>query len=246
MIVEAHHALVIAHICTGSVGLLAFWAPVAGKKGDALHRRAGGVFIASMLLTGSIAVLIALTTLMAPVATHPHVELEAAAIEGIFGWMMIYLATLTVNLAWYGWSCVRNRGDHGAHRRPLNYALQGVLAAAALNCFLRGLALGQPLMMGVSFVGFATVGTNLFFMLKRRPGAVEWLKEHLKGLVGAGISVYTAFFAFGAVRLLPEAALNPALWAAPLLTGLSIILYHWRKLSRPKRGRPTGAAVQAG
>ena len=51
-----------------------------------------------------------------------------------------------------------------------------------------------------------------------------------QGLVGAGISVYTAFLAFGAVRLMPELALNPALWAVPLVTGVPIILYHWRKI----------------
>jgi hypothetical protein len=61
---------------------------------------------------------------------------------------------------------------------------------------------------------------------------MDWQKEHLKGLVGAGISVYTAFFAFGAVRLMPELALNPALWSVPLITGMAIILYQWRRIGR--------------
>jgi hypothetical protein len=59
------------------------------------------------------------------------------------------------------------------------------------------------------------------------------IKEHIKCLVGAGISVYTAFFAFGAVRLIPELALQPGLWAVPLVVGLTLIIYHQRAVTRP-------------
>jgi hypothetical protein len=50
--------------------------------------------------------------------------------------------------------------------------------------------------------------------------------------VGAGISVYTAFFAFGAVRLMPQLALTPVLWGIPLVVGLTLIVYHQRRLLR--------------
>ncbi len=49
------HAVVLAHIVTGSVGLVAFWVPVLAKKGGAAHRAWGKVFTASMLVTGAIA-----------------------------------------------------------------------------------------------------------------------------------------------------------------------------------------------
>ena len=64
------------------------------------------------------------------------------------------------------------------------------------------------------------------------PRPIDRIKEHIKSLVGAGISVYTAFFAFGAVRLVPELALAPALWAVPLITGLTLIIYHRRAVTR--------------
>jgi len=58
--------------------------------------------------------------------------------------------------------------------------------------------------------------------------------------VGAGISVYTAFFAFGAVRFVPEIALTPGLWAIPLVTGLVLIVYHQRAVMSPSRSvQPT-------
>ena len=67
------------------------------------------------------------------------------------------------------------------------------------------------------------------------PLPTDRIKEHIKCLVGAGISVYTAFFAFGAVRFIPELALQPGLWAVPLIVGLTLIIYHQRVVTRPQR-----------
>ncbi|MEO0613486.1 MAG: hypothetical protein AAFY83_09245, partial [Pseudomonadota bacterium] len=63
----------------------------------------------------------------------------------------------------------------------------------------------------------------------------------IKALVGTGISVYTAFFAFGAVRYVPQLALNPVLWAVPLVTGLALILYHQYKVRQMMPIAPTRA-----
>ena len=91
------------------------------------------------------------------------------------------------------------------------------------------------MMMGIAIVGFATVATNLWFIYRKPSSPKARIKEHIKSLVGAGISVYTAFFAFGAVRLLPEIALTPGLWAIPLVTGLILIIYHQRAVMAPVR-----------
>ena len=234
MIVEMFHILVLCHILTGAIGLIVFWFPIATQKGGSLHVRAGRVFTGCMLATGFIAIGISTTTLLAPLPTHPDPALnaDAALIRGIFGWMMQYLAFLTINLAWYGWLAAINKRDHNRNREWRNYLLQGLVALTATNCLVQGILIDQVLMIGISFVGFATVFTNLSFLLKRSPGAFDWLMEHIKALVGAGISVYTAFLAFGAVRLMPEAALSPVLWAIPLVTGISLIVYHQQKVKR--------------
>ncbi|MEO1252791.1 MAG: hypothetical protein AAFW81_10645 [Pseudomonadota bacterium] len=241
-----HHlfeTLIALHIIGGVPGLISFWAPIATKKGGQRHRFWGGVFTASMLFTGAMAIGMSSLTLLAPIATHPklvsHPEFsDPALIRGIFGWMMLYLAILTINLAWYGWRATRNKANHSLNRGPFNMALQAILGVAALNCAIQGILIGQPMMIGISFVGFATVGTNLWFILRDAPRPYEWLLEHIKGIVGAGISVYTAFFAFGAVRLVPELALAPALWAAPLITGLAIIIGYQRSVRRRFSARP--------
>ncbi|MFN8924779.1 MAG: hypothetical protein ACK5WM_04435 [Rhodospirillales bacterium] len=232
------HALIAVHIVLGAIGLVAFWVPVVGKKGGDAHRRWGRVFNRCMIGTAGFALAMSTCTLIDPIGTHPHLS-DADMVRGIFGWMMQYLAVLTMNLAWYGWLCVTNGRRHERNREWRNMALQVLLAVTAVNCAVQGWLIDQPLMIGMSLIGFATVGTNLRFLLDRSPPPKEWLREHVKALVGTGISVYTAFFAFGAVRIMPEIALNPALWAVPLVVGMAIILYHWRKVAlsvRPARG----------
>lgn len=230
-------ALIIIHIACGATGAVAFWIPVIGAKGGETHRRAGRIFTKALLVTGACAIGMSLLTLLAPFDTHPQLagRFEAPFIRGVFGWMMLYLGVLTLNLVWYGWLCVTYPKDRRKLREWRNVALQSLLVIAALNCALQGWLIGQMLMIAISFVGFATVGTNLWYMFKPRVSIVDWQKEHLKALVGGGISVYTAFMAFGSVRILPELALNPIMWAIPLTIGVSIILYHWARLEHRVR-----------
>lgn len=241
---SVHHffeILIALHIIAGAPGLLTFWIPVLVKKGGARHLFWGRLFTIAMIFTACMAMAMAVTTLLAPMATHPqlltHPEFsDPALVQGIFGWMMLYLAILTINLAWYGWRCIRNRRNHLQNRHWFNMGLQVVLTIASINCVVQGIRIGQPMMMGISFIGFATVGTNLWFILKNTPGPMDWLLEHIKAIVGTGISVYTAFFAFGAVRYVPRLALEPLLWAVPLVVGLALILYHQYKVRRALPG----------
>jgi hypothetical protein len=230
------HAVLIAHVLSGSVGLIAFWVPVVARKGDRWHRNWGVIFSWAMLITGSLAMVMASLTLFQPVITHPHLAMPPPIIKGIFGWMMLYLGFLTINLSWYGRECVRHKRQHTGHLRLPNMLSQALLMGLSVNCLVQGWLINQVLMMAISIVGIATVVTNLRFMLKRDLDRTAWLREHLKGQVGAGISVYTAFMAFGAVRLAPQLALNPIYWGIPLSIGLGIIFYHWIRLLRQGHG----------
>ena len=118
----AFDILVALHVLTGSVGLVTLWVPLIGKKGTARHKRWGKLFARALLATGVIAIGISLVTLAWPLETHPFFD-DAALIRGLFGWMMLYLATLTIMLSHYGRLCVQNRRQHPANRDPLNIAL---------------------------------------------------------------------------------------------------------------------------
>lgn len=234
MAVHLFEFLVAAHIVTGTVGLICFWVPVLGKKGSRSHRRWGRIFAYTMLVTGAIAIGISLCTLAAPLETHSFSD-DADLVRGVFGWMMLYLATLTIMLAWYGLLCIRNKQQHGRNRNPINLVLQAATFAAALNCAIRGYALGNGLMIGISIVGIAAAALNTRFIFSERPPLNEWLIQHTRGAVGAGISVYTAFLAFGAVNLLPAYAFNPIVWATPTVLGVTLLLYHQAKILTQRR-----------
>ncbi len=85
---------------------------------------------------------ISLCTLIDPLGTHPHLK-DAVFVRSIFGVMMLYLAILTVNLAWYGVQCVVNKRDHAANRRGLNLWLQPVLFSCGACCAIEGWRVGQ-------------------------------------------------------------------------------------------------------
>ncbi len=239
------HGLVVAHILSGATGAIAFWIPVLGRKGGVNHRRWGRVFTIALLATGCFALAMSLLSLADPIGTHPHLEgrFDAAFIRGFFGHLMLCAAILTINLAWYGWELVRNRSRQALNRTRLMYALQWLTIGAAINCAAQGWLMGEKLLIGLAVVGVATGWTNLHFLAKDQPRREDWLKEHVKSLVGAGISVYTAFMAFGSVRVFPELALHPVMWAIPLAVGLVIIIWHRLAIERAARLRAVPQAA---
>jgi hypothetical protein len=220
--------LVIVHIVVGAFGLVAFWVPVIGRKGGVNHKRWGRWFAWAMLANGVLAAGIASCTLIDPLGTHSKMT-DVALIRGIFGWMMLYLGILTASLAWHSLVVVRNKLSHAANRDWFHVGMQLITVASALNCLVLGLIISQPLMIAMPFIGFAAAGTNLWFIAKPAPPRMDYVIEHFKAGVGAGISCYTAFLAFGAVRFSPQNALNPVAWSIPCIIGLGIIFWHAHK-----------------
>ncbi len=210
------------------------WVPIVGKKGGKTHKRWGRIFAHALLVTGILAIGISLVTLRYPLETHPFSN-DAALVRGMFGWMMLYLATLTIMLSRYGMWCIHNRHNHSSNRHIPNLALQAATFITAANCAWQGYLINQPLMMGISIIGLLSSTLNTRFIFQENPPLNEWLIQHTRGLVGAGISVYTAFFAFGAVNLMPELAFNPILWATPCTLGVSLLLYHQFKIHLQRR-----------
>jgi hypothetical protein len=238
MIKHVFELLIAAHIVTGTIGLITLWIPIIGRKGSSLHKRWGHVFANALLLTGVFAAGISLCTLIAPIETHPFWD-DAALIRAVFGWMMLYLAVMTINLAHYGRLCIRNRQDHARNRTVLNLSLQAATFFTALNCAIQGALIDKPLLIGMAIVGLAAGVLNSRFILRDSPPHQEWLIQHSRGLVGAGISVYTAFLAFGAVNFMPQFAFSPVLWATPCALGVGYLIYHQARIVLARQRRRT-------
>jgi hypothetical protein len=217
---------VVTHVISGATGLVIFWVPVIARKGAHHHRKWGRLFAYSMIATGISAIAMGLCTLVAPLPTHPELT-DVPLIRGLFGWMMLYLAILTIGLAWHGLMAVRNKSDHRANRHWSGVSLQVLTIIAAVNCAVQGFIIEEYLMVGVATAGLASAGIYLHFMFRDQPPRMEFLMQHFQASLGAGISVYTAFLAFGAVRLFPHHAFNPAMWAVPTIVGAGLMIF-WR------------------
>lgn len=227
--------LVLAvHVGAGVVSLTSFWGAVLTRKGGLVHRRWGRVFAASIYAAGFMALGMGVLSLFWPLAMHPGLT-DEALYRGLFGWMMLYLALLTISMTRYGLQMVANKRDHGANRHWSMVALQVAVLVAGVNCAVQGIILGQPLMIGVSVIGFGTTLTYLWFMFRDAPGRLDYIPEHLKAMVATGIAAYTAFLSVGLVEMFPQHAFNPVLWGLPTVLGMGIIIGFLRRLAPARR-----------
>ena len=234
--------ILVVHVIAGAVALTSCWGSVLTRKGGPAHRRWGKAFTTSIYAASFMALGIGLLSLRWPLAMHPQLT-DETLYRGLFGWMMIYLALLTMRMTRYGLQMVANKRNHPANRHWSMVALQIAVLATGTNCFVQGIMLNQPLMIGVSIIGFGTTATYLWYMFKPAPGARDYIPEHLKAMVATGIAAYTAFLSVGLIELFPEHAFNPIIWVLPTVVGVAIIGYFLRTL--PGRTRAAAKATQS-
>jgi phosphoglycerol transferase MdoB-like AlkP superfamily enzyme len=235
------HALVLLHVATGAVGLTAFWGPIVTKKGAKLHRTWGRAACYGFLGAGALAIAMAFLSLYGPEHRHPEVT-DRTLFDGLFGWMMLYLGTLTIGFVDYGLAVVKHNRDRRA-LRSLRY--QGVIATVIVTgawCGYFGWQVGHPLMMLVAFIGIAAMLIQQRYIWRESdPPRGTHIGEHFRALIGMGISAYTAFLSVGLIRLVPEHVFNPAIWAGPSVIGVSLILWFTvkgKKAAAPKTSGP--------
>ncbi|MFM9829343.1 MAG: hypothetical protein ACKVOB_11465 [Sphingomonas sp.] len=214
--------LVIVHVAVGATGLIAFWVPVASRKGGVAHRQWGRLAARAFMAAGALAIAMALLSLYGPEKRLPMIT-DRVLFAGLFGWMMLYLGVLTISFADYGLAVARARNQRAGLRRARHQLVFAAVIAAALNCGAHGVMLGQPLMILVAFIGLVAVATQLAYVWRRNVAPRAYVQEHFRSLLGMGISAYTAFVSVGLIRLLPEHVFNPIIWALPSMVGVSLI-----------------------
>lgn len=234
------HALVAFHVATGVVGLTAFWGPIVTRKGAAKHRKWGKAACYGFLGAGALAIAMALLSLYGPEYRHPEIT-DRTLFDGLFGWMMLYLGTLTIGFVDYGLAVVRHSRNRTA-LRAIRY--QAVIAAVIVSgawCGWFGFKVGHPLMMLVAFIGIVSMLIQQLYIWRREdPPRQTYVGEHFRALIGMGISAYTAFLSVGLIRMIPEHVFNPAIWAGPSVIGVSLIIFFTLKGKKQAAGRASG------
>ena len=86
----------------------------------------------------------------------------------------------------------------------------------------------QMFIAGISAIGFL-IGFGALTMWRKPPDHPRfWLKEHIGGMIGAGIATHVAFASIGLRQLFPEAETHVLTiwpWAAPLIIGFAASAY---------------------
>jgi hypothetical protein len=219
------HALVVLHVITGAVGLTAFWGPIVTRKGAANHRKWGKAACYGFLGAGTLAIVMAFLSLYGPEYRHPEIT-DRTLFDGLFGWMMLYLGTLTIGFVDYGLGVVKHNRDRRALRAARYQAVIAAVIIAGAWCGYFGWMVGHPLMMLVAFIGIvAMLIQQRYIWRESDPPRGTHVGEHFRALIGMGISAYTAFLSVGLIRMVPEHVFNPAIWAGPSVIGVSLILY---------------------
>jgi hypothetical protein len=229
------HLFLAIHVGAGIVALTSFWGAIATRKGGPRHRYWGRVFSASIYVACFQALGMGVLSVIWPLAMHTQLA-DMALYRGLLGWMMIYLALLTLSMTRYGLQMTANKRRHDANRHWSMVALQLAVLVTGINCFVHGFILRQPLMVLVSILGFGTTMTYLWYIYKAVRGPADYIPEHLKAMVATGIAAYTAFLSVGLIEMVPSLAFNPIIWAAPSVVGMGLIIYFLRRY--PKRAAP--------
>jgi hypothetical protein len=232
--------IVVGHVITGVVGLTAFWGPIATRKGAANHRKWGKAACYGFLGAGAMAIAMALLSLYGPEYRHPEIA-DRTLFDGLFGWMMLYLGTLTIGFVDYGLAVVRQARNRTALRGLRYQAMIVAVVTTGAWCGYFGVKVGHPLMVLVAFIGIVAMLIQQRYIWRAAdfPRGTH-VGEHFRALIGMGISAYTAFLSVGLIRLIPEHVFNPAIWAGPSVIGVSLILYFTIKGKRANSPGPSG------
>jgi len=218
-------SLVVLHVIAGTIGLVAFWVPIAARKGGRSHRKWGRIACYGFATAGALAIAMALLSLFGAEERLPSVT-DRTLFDGLFGWMMLYLGLLTIGFVDYGLAVVRHARSREALRSLRYQSVIAAVVASALYCGIYGTRIGEPLMMAVALLGIGAMGFQQFFIWRpAAPSPQAYLGEHFRALIGMGISAYTAFMAVGLIRWVPEEVFNPFIWAGPSTVGVGLIVW---------------------
>lgn len=239
-----YQALLFAHIAIGFASLVLFWIPVWAKKGSAFHCRSGWWYANAMYAVGFSALMLALMLMIDPIgfkfANHSFSDTERPKViassydSGLF---LLAISVLVLVGVHHGLQTIQAKGNHALMRGLDNIGSNVVLLLVGVGL---GISATGNSPMSVLFYIFAalcsfTAVSNLRFCLKPSVTRPEQIIAHLTGIIGAGIGSHTAFFVFGANRVLADylngyAAIVP--WVLPAIIGNVII---WRQAARYRR-----------
>lgn len=205
-------AVLYLHIGAGSVGLLSGTAIFVFRKGSALHRLIGKIFVVSMLIMSAIGACVA------PFLPTPE---RASVVAGI----------LTFYLVLTSWLAVKRkpghigRVDYGMLLTSLSIMAAGLYFSRLASHSPNGTLDGQP---GAAFIMFVIIGSlaavgDLRLILNRGVTGATRLARHLWRMTFALFIAANSLF-LGQQQLFPKALQGSGWLFIPALVILSLLV----------------------
>lgn len=217
-------AILVLHVAAGTIALVSMWIPMIARKGAALHRRVGQVFVAAMATVS----ITALALAGARILFDPSPQGRQA---GLF---LLFVGILTGGSVSTGVRVLRAKHRVGPHLQWWDLGLSGLLTAASVGLAGYGLAQGRMLFVAFSVIGLITGGGQLLYWLRRPASPMHWWFEHMSSMLGACIAATTAFLVVNAQRLGLD-TFSLLVWLAPAIVGTPAIAiwtaYYRRRFS---------------
>ena len=222
--------LLYLHIAAGSVVLASMFVPVVTRKGGALHRRAGWVFVVSMATVSISAIVLSMVRLV----FDPN-----GAMQALF---LGYLGILTGASTSIGVRVMRTKRRPGPSRNAWDIGLAAVLLAGGAGLLAYGVRTGEPLLVSFAIVGGVIAFFNLRYWLRPPSSPMHWWFEHMNAMLGGCIGGTTAFLVQLASRIADDTIV---VWLAPTVIGVPAIaiwnVYYHRRFDRGVRSHSAGS-----
>jgi len=197
-----------SHIGVGTLAFASLWTAAFTRKGGKLHRAAGRVYLWTMVIVLTTAAVLTLTTLA-----------RGHWIGAVF---LFYLLTITATSLWMGKRTLNFKGNARGYTRGPFLAVGMLNMLAAAGAMAVGLIAEQYFIAGVSIIGFL-FGFGAIGIWRKPPEHPRfWLKEHIGGMVGAGIATHVAFASVGLRQLFPDldaTVITIWPWLVPIVGG---------------------------
>jgi uncharacterized membrane protein len=206
-------ALTVFHVLIGTVALLVGLVPMFSRKGGALHRRTGLVYVWCMFGVAFTALLMC--------------GLQEFRMLRLF---LTGIAVLSFYLCITGWRATRQKKT--GPTRADNYLTYGTLAVSAAMIGFGGwlLYVNGPTIFPILFSFFGALTFSIarkdYVIIGRPIQKQQWFFQHLIRMGGSYIATFTAFLVNNTARMLPADApdwIFTSSWILPTIIGAAFI-----------------------
>jgi len=214
---QAHQILLYIHVFIGALALIIFWVPIATRKGGRWHVQSGKAFVWGMWAVGVSGVIMSVIVWMDPLAIRfPDKEVDPAkavrfiAHQKMISEFLFMLSLLVLHGVKHSILVLKVKADRQALKSWHHLGLMIFLLVTALFVGIKGLVQNQILLLIFAPIALLNAINGLRYTFKAQVKQREWIIEHFSNILGCGIAVYTAFFAFGGRTYFEQ--LLPGMW----------------------------------